>query len=196
MSWGSKSYWFKIDITLDKPFRILKYCDYNHYLKKLGICSAWSLPQFSIRRTLLCQRSFHFILGLSLRRTPPSLKRTLGLTGPDGVRLRLVTTAVHSSLLDKLQLPSVNTTSRGKNSFKFLVPKLWNMLKHDLRTTTGITYFRNNCVDFDWLLLSFTWLYLTNSFTSLYKFTLFLCFFLPFLLECSYIFIVFISRRY
>ena len=48
----------------------------------------------------------------------------------------------------KLQLPHVNTTSYGKKSFKFLVPKLWNMLNNDLRTTTNITYFRNNCLEF------------------------------------------------
>ena len=54
--------------------------------------------------------------------------------------------------INKLQLPRVNTTSYGKNSFKFLAPKLWNMLNDDLRTTTNtgtnITYFRNNCLDF------------------------------------------------
>ena len=54
--------------------------------------------------------------------------------------------------INKLHLPRVNTTSYGKNSFKFLAPKLWNMLNDDLRTTTNtgtnITYFRNNCLDF------------------------------------------------
>ena len=53
--------------------------------------------------------------------------------------------------INKLQLPHVNTTSYGKNSFKFLAPKLWNMLNDDLRSTTNtgtnITYFRNNCLD-------------------------------------------------
>ena len=49
---------------------------------------------------------------------------------------------------NKLQLPSVNTTSFGKNSFKFLAPKLWNTLNDDLRTTTNITCFRNNCLAF------------------------------------------------
>jgi len=50
--------------------------------------------------------------------------------------------------VNKLQLPCVNTTSYGKKSFKFLVPKLWNMLNDHLRTTTNITYFRNNCLEF------------------------------------------------
>ena len=45
--------------------------------------------------------------------------------------------------INKLQLPRVNTTSYGKNSFKFLAPKLWNVLNDDLRTTTNITYFGN-----------------------------------------------------
>ena len=36
----------------------------------------------------------------------------------------------------------------GKKSFKFLAPKLWNTLNNDLRTTTNITYFRNNCLAF------------------------------------------------
>ena len=49
---------------------------------------------------------------------------------------------------NKLQLPRVNTTSFGKKSFKFLAPKLWNTLNDDLRTTTNITYFRNNCLAF------------------------------------------------
>ena len=49
---------------------------------------------------------------------------------------------------NKLQLPRVNTTSFGKKSFKFLAPKLWNALNDDLRTTTNITYFRNNCLAF------------------------------------------------
>ena len=47
-----------------------------------------------------------------------------------------------------LQLPRVNTTSYGKNSFKFLAAKLWNTLNDDLITTTSATYFRNNCLDF------------------------------------------------
>jgi len=49
---------------------------------------------------------------------------------------------------NKLQLPLVNTTSFGKKSFKFLAPKLWNTLNDDLRTTTNIAYFRNNCLAF------------------------------------------------
>ena len=49
--------------------------------------------------------------------------------------------------VNKLQLPRVNT-SYGKSSFKFLAPKLWNMLNDDLRTTTNITYFRNKFLDF------------------------------------------------
>ena len=50
--------------------------------------------------------------------------------------------------INKLQLPRVNTTTYGKNSFKFLAPKLWNMMNDDLRTTTSATYFRNNGLDF------------------------------------------------
>ena len=50
--------------------------------------------------------------------------------------------------INKLQLPRVNATSYGKDSFKCLAPKLWNMLNDDLRTTPNITYFRNNCLDF------------------------------------------------
>ena len=49
---------------------------------------------------------------------------------------------------NKLQLSRVNTTSFGKKSFKFLAPKLWNTLNDDLRTTTNIAYFRNNCLAF------------------------------------------------
>ena len=49
---------------------------------------------------------------------------------------------------NKLQLPRVNTTSFGKKSFTFLAPKLWNTLNDDLRTTTNITYFKNNCLAF------------------------------------------------
>ena len=49
---------------------------------------------------------------------------------------------------NKLQLPRVNTTSHGENSFKFLAPKLWNMLNDDLKTATSITFFRNYCLDF------------------------------------------------
>ena len=50
--------------------------------------------------------------------------------------------------VNKLQLLRVNTTSYRKTSFKFLAPKLWNMLNDDLRTTTNITYFSNNCLEF------------------------------------------------
>ena len=45
--------------------------------------------------------------------------------------------------VNKLQLLRVNTTSYRKTSFK-----LWNMLNDDLRTTTNITYFSNNCLEF------------------------------------------------
>ena len=80
----------------------------------------------------------------------------------------------------------------GKNSFKFLAPKLWNMLNDDLRTTPNITYFRNNCLDsekkLDWLLLIFTSLLLLLFF----RFNSFV----TFLLECTYMFIVIFSRRY
>ena len=63
----------------------------------------------------------------------------------------VVTPRTHINWLrgtDKLQLPRVNTTSHGENSFKFLAPKLWNMLNDDLKTATSITFFRNYCLDF------------------------------------------------
>ena len=41
--------------------------------------------------------------------------------------------------INKFQLPRVNTTSYGKNSFKFLAPKeLWNILHDDSKTTTSM----------------------------------------------------------
>ena len=50
---------------------------------------------------------------------------------------------------DILKLPKVNTTTYGLKSWRYLVPKLWNLLPESDRTIKTFTAFKNSIKKID-----------------------------------------------
>jgi len=48
-----------------------------------------------------------------------------------------------------LHVPSINTTTYGKRSFRYAAPVLWNSLPEHVRSITNFSHFKNQILNWD-----------------------------------------------